>query len=160
MTGAETRSKATKNMVKKLDNQLQSCITTNDAKMKEMEKKIDLLVERLVLPKMEYLVGHPWDILQLKETGKAQGLCYRYGEKYTVGHQCKPKQISVMSTTVEFEEETLKTFNRDQPNAAENDGGFNMELQESEVMDKVISLHALSGTEVPNTLRLKGVAKK
>lgn len=82
---------------------------------------------------------------KLFEARKAQGLCYRCGEKYFVGHQCKPKQLNAMTA------DDMELRERSQEE---------LQLQEGEIMDEAISLHALSGVEMPNTIRLRGEAKK
>lgn len=81
---------------------------------------------------------------KLFQTRKAQGLCYRYGEKYHPGHQCKQKQINSMTATLEQVEEEYE----------EPLDGDNSEVLEA--IDEAFSLNALSRTEVPNTITLKG----
>lgn len=80
-------------------------------------------------------------------------MCYKCGKKYFIGHQCKQKQINAMiaEATPEIEEEELEEM--------VNDDDI-LELQEEQVLDEAISLNALSGTVVPNTIKLGGESKK
>lgn len=48
MTITETRAKSTEDLVKKIDSQLQDYITSNNAKMEDMNKKLDLFVDKLL----------------------------------------------------------------------------------------------------------------
>lgn len=79
---------------------------------------------------------------KLFEARKAQGLCYRCGEKYFVGHQCKPKQPNAMAADVEPPEQEQGEFTNYKIEEKEN-----ILLQEGEVMDKAISLNDLLGGE-------------
>lgn len=85
---------------------------------------------------------------RLFETRKAQGLCYKCGEKYHPGHQCKHKQLNDMSASMEPPEGETNTKFED------------IGAQVKEIMDEEISLNSLSGTEVPNTITLKEESKK
>lgn len=40
---------------------------------------------------------------KLFETRRAQGLCYKCGEKYHPGHQCKQRQLNAISATTDQE---------------------------------------------------------
>lgn len=84
------------------------------------------------------------------ESRRAQWLCYKYGDKYVPCHQCKQKQLNVISATTEQEGEEQSGMEHE---------GDSLELQE-EVVDEAVSLNALSGAEVPNTIRLRRESKK
>lgn len=56
MTITETRSKSTEESVKKLDMQLQNYMETNDARLEDLAKKMDLLMEKLI-PNQEEILG-------------------------------------------------------------------------------------------------------
>lgn len=90
---------------------------------------------------------------KLFELRKAQGLCYKCVKKYFPGHQCKLKQLNAMSTSTDQDE-------MEQIELMEIGGESTEELQEVEIMYEAISLNTLSGTEVPNTIRLRGESKK
>lgn len=90
---------------------------------------------------------------QLFEYRRSNGLCYKCGEKYQLGHQCKPKHLNAMTAIVEQRDEEI--IEGSMPVE-----GSNGELQIEEVMEEAISLNALAGTEIPNTIRLRGEAKK
>nr|XP_016449252.1 PREDICTED: uncharacterized protein LOC107774272 [Nicotiana tabacum] len=90
---------------------------------------------------------------KLLELRKAQGLCYKCGEKYHVGHQCKTKQLNTMSASIDPTE-------LEQSEGIEGDVKELEEMPGEEIMDEAISLNALSGTEVPNTIKLGGEAKR
>lgn len=87
---------------------------------------------------------------KLFEIRRAQGLCYKCGDKYFPGHQCKQKQLNAIFATTEQEGEEQLEMEYERAN---------LELQEEAVVEAV-SLNALSGTEVPNTIRLKWESKK
>ncbi|XP_019252808.1 PREDICTED: uncharacterized protein LOC109231614 [Nicotiana attenuata] len=70
------------------------------------------------------------------------------GEKYHPGHQCKQRQLNAISAA---QEETIEEI-REQEET--------MLIPEEEIVDEAISLNALSGTEVPNTIKLRGESKK
>lgn len=65
MTIPETRSKVKEETVKKIENQLQSYIESNDSKMEELGRKLDLLMEKMVHHHDEILGSAPRDGLQL-----------------------------------------------------------------------------------------------
>ncbi|PHT85945.1 hypothetical protein T459_08051 [Capsicum annuum] len=88
------------------------------------------------------------------EIRRAQGLCYKCGEKYHQGHQCKPKQFNDMYGVVKISGEDQI----EEPGES-NDILKEMQLEEV-VMDEAISVNALSGTKVPNTIKLRGESKK
>ncbi|XP_070022199.1 uncharacterized protein [Nicotiana sylvestris] len=85
---------------------------------------------------------------KLFESRKTQGLCYKCGEKYHPGHQCRPRQLNAISAATE---EALEAALHQEETVI---------IPEEEIVDKAISLNALSGTEVPNTIKLRGEAKK
>ncbi|XP_060178154.1 uncharacterized protein LOC132608099 [Lycium barbarum] len=90
---------------------------------------------------------------KLFETRRAQGLCYKCGEKYHQGHVCRPKQLNAMDAYMESGEEGQDGVIGEQVEEQ-------MEIPEEEIIEGTISLNALSGTEVPNTISLRGEAKK
>lgn len=87
---------------------------------------------------------------KLFETRRAQGLCYKCGDKYFPGHQCKSKQLNALTGTTDACEELYVTT---------DEGGDINEIEE-EVIDEPISLNALSGIETTNTIRLRGTYGK
>lgn len=89
---------------------------------------------------------------RLFEIRRAQGLCYKCGDKYQPRHQCKQK-LNVISATTEHQE--MKQNGEIEGDTMNND----VETME-EPMDEAIYLNTLSGTEVPNTIILRGEAKR
>ncbi|OIT19462.1 hypothetical protein A4A49_63876, partial [Nicotiana attenuata] len=87
--------------------------------------------------------GSSYSNNKLFESRKAQGLCYKCGEKYHSGHQCKPRQLNAISAATEEDLE----------------GALHQEkavvIPEEEIVDGAISLNVLSGTEVSNTIKLR-----
>ncbi|OIT27199.1 hypothetical protein A4A49_56294, partial [Nicotiana attenuata] len=84
---------------------------------------------------------------RLFESRRDHGLCYKCGEKYHPGHQCKNKQLNAMTASIEQTEED--------PNfSTEEMGEGDVELPEVEIMDEAISLNALSGTEEAVRMRV------
>ncbi|OIT33226.1 hypothetical protein A4A49_63534, partial [Nicotiana attenuata] len=59
MTVAETRSKSTDESIKKLESQFQQYTSTNDARLEDLGKKLELLVEKLLPPHDEILGSAP-----------------------------------------------------------------------------------------------------
>lgn len=88
---------------------------------------------------------------KLFESRRAKGFFYKCGDKYHIGHQCKQKQLNGISATT--------NQNAEEPEEAECEE-TTLDLQEKEVVDEAISLNALSGIEVPNTIKLRGESKK
>ncbi|OIT03430.1 hypothetical protein A4A49_57614, partial [Nicotiana attenuata] len=80
-------------------------------------------------------------------------LYYKCGDKWVPGHQCKNKQLNAMTAEEEIREVDQTT---DLPQELE----FTENSQELELVEEAVSLNALSGTEVPNTITLNGTAKK
>ncbi|XP_019265828.1 PREDICTED: uncharacterized protein LOC109243359 [Nicotiana attenuata] len=87
---------------------------------------------------------------KLFEARRARGECYKCGEKYFPGHQCKNKQLNALSGSTEHEEVEM--------NAGEE--GVVDEQNQEIVIDEAISLNALSGTVTSTTIKLKGVYGK
>lgn len=77
MTITKTRAKSTENLVKKLDSQLQCYITSNDAKMEDMNKKLDLPVDKRI-PNQDRILGH----------ASARNLVEGSGNRSRMGEQC------------------------------------------------------------------------
>lgn len=80
-------------------------------------------------------------------------LCYKCGDKWPPGHQCKNKQLNAMTAEEEIRE---TNHTNDLPQELE----FIEDSHELEMVEEAISLNALSGTEVPNTITLNGTSKK
>lgn len=89
---------------------------------------------------------------RLFETRRAHGLCYKYRDKYQPGHQCKHKLNVISATTEQHEMVPIGETEVDIMN-------YDVEPVE-EPIDEAICLNALSGTEVPNTILLRGEAKR
>ncbi|KAI3716153.1 hypothetical protein L6452_23281 [Arctium lappa] len=77
--------------------------------------------------------------LQLR---RAQGLCYRCDEKYSPGHHCKKKELSVMVVQEEEgSEDHTELTNMDQK------------------MDVAVSLNSVIGFVTPKTMKLEGMVE-
>lgn len=61
MTLTEIQFKATKDLAKKRANQLQNYIESNDAGMKELSKKLEILIEQLIQAQDGILGSAPRD---------------------------------------------------------------------------------------------------
>lgn len=70
--GAETRSKSTDETVKKLEARLQNYISSNDLKIDDLRKKINMLMEKLIPPQGETLGSAPTKGLQIMGSGSRQ----------------------------------------------------------------------------------------
>lgn len=81
-------------------------------------------------------------------------MCWKCGDKYFPGHVCKQKQINAMAAA---EDQAILEAVEEEGTGGE--GNSDNQIEE-EIMDKAISLNALSGTEVPNTIKLRGKSKK
>lgn len=79
------------------------------------------------------------------------GECYRCGEKYFPGHQCKDKQLNILHGTTDQEaiEESQRIEEIEE-----------VENMQEEIIDEAISLNALLGTMTSNTIKLKGMYGK
>ncbi|XP_059315449.1 uncharacterized protein LOC132066077 [Lycium ferocissimum] len=84
---------------------------------------------------------------------KTHNLCYKCGDKWFQGHQCQNKQLNAMSAAMEQEEMGPMELTTEDAPIMEN-------YLNEEVIEEAISLNALSGCEVLNTIRLNGTAKK
>jgi len=76
MTITKTRAKTTEENVKKLENQLQSYMTetskkleSNDSKMDDLNRKFDVMMEKLFSHRDSILGSPPADSLQLEGSG-------------------------------------------------------------------------------------------
>ncbi|KAE8728969.1 hypothetical protein F3Y22_tig00004035pilonHSYRG00004 [Hibiscus syriacus] len=87
---------------------------------------------------------------QLVDYRRANGLCFKYGDKYGPGHQCKQKQLNMM---VEDE-----GHDSDVPPLNQDNHIQQQLLQESEHDDGAleISINALNGTAGHSTIRIQG----
>ncbi|KAJ0482832.1 putative nucleotidyltransferase, Ribonuclease H [Helianthus annuus] len=74
---------------------------------------------------------------------REKGLCYYCDERYVPGHKCTKPQLFMISDTTEDEEEQLVEASGEQ----------------TEETQAEISFHAISGTILPQTLRLSGRIK-
>ncbi|KAF3655636.1 hypothetical protein FXO37_15834 [Capsicum annuum] len=89
----------------------------------------------------------------LFEQRRAQGLCYKCGDKYYVGHQCKQKYLNAMIAL----EDPKELEGEAHPGIGDEDLTL---VYEDEGIQEAISINALYGTEVPNTIRIQGEAKR
>ncbi|KAF3615921.1 hypothetical protein FXO38_34835 [Capsicum annuum] len=87
-----------------------------------------------------------------------KGLCYRCGDKYFPSYQCMPKQINAITAIKEGQ--GLEEYEEMMEEVMVQGEGTMPELQEEFIMDEAISLNALLGTKVPNTIKLSGESKK
>lgn len=88
---------------------------------------------------------------QLFEQKKAAGLCYKCGEKYQLGHQCQNKTLlqicaSPMPDQV-YDEQLLQLDNEEV-----------ILIPKEEGKETGISVHALSGQHLPDTIKVQGEA--
>ncbi|XP_020104448.1 uncharacterized protein LOC109721311 [Ananas comosus] len=88
---------------------------------------------------------------QLWEQRKAAGLCFKCGDKYSFGHQCKQQTVNTMNAIGEvaevYDEECLKEVT---------------EMDEQDVEEKEelgMSVHALSAENLEETIKIQGEAK-
>ncbi|OIT40660.1 hypothetical protein A4A49_13758 [Nicotiana attenuata] len=86
-------------------------------------------------------------------TKRNHNLCYKCGDKWVPGHQCKSKQLNAMTA----EEVTIEP---EQASDLPNELEYIEDSQEIKMVEEVIRLNALSGTEVPDTITLSGTVKK
>lgn len=83
------------------------------------------------------------------QSRRAQGLCYRCDEKFSPGHKCKKKELSVLVTQVNEEEEDV----------GDNESEEEPETEEipEEVQGKVqVHLNSVIGITNPRTMKLEG----
>ncbi|KAL8158626.1 hypothetical protein V2J09_000163 [Rumex salicifolius] len=82
--------------------------------------------------------------VELRESRRAAGLCYRCGDKYYVGHRCKSQALhSLFSVPVkepEIQEEQPLVY-----------------AHQSEEDDQEVYVHALTGSSPLNTIKIKGL---
>ncbi|KAL4281132.1 hypothetical protein GQ457_03G012130 [Hibiscus cannabinus] len=88
---------------------------------------------------------------QLVEHRRANGLCFKCGEKFGMGHQCKNKQLNMMEDDGEMESDSLPL---NQLNSMHHTILEDAELDEGALE---ISIHALNGIVGATTLRLPGL---
>ena len=74
-----------------------------------------------------------------------KGLCYNCDEKFGLRHRCKTQQVFILETVVDAEEfaEVKEARNEEEESATTPE----------------ISLHALSGIAIPQTMRVTGLIK-
>ncbi|KAL4271596.1 hypothetical protein GQ457_13G023790 [Hibiscus cannabinus] len=78
---------------------------------------------------------------------RSHNLCFKYGNKFTPGHQCKTKQLNLM-------EEDIGSGKEENSEEEMQEMG---EMQQDEELE--ISINALTGSSGYNTLRLQGLVK-
>ncbi|KAL4281742.1 hypothetical protein GQ457_03G022050 [Hibiscus cannabinus] len=83
----------------------------------------------------------------LVEYRRTHNLCFKCGERFTPGHQCKVKQLNSMEEEEEQEEEAPQEERTEETHGQED--GDNLE----------ISMNALTGNTGYSTLRIQGVVK-
>lgn len=88
-----------------------------------------------------------------REARRQQGLCYKGGDKWVYGHQCKNKQINAL--TVEEEQQMLHADSLVEKTQEEI-----IPFNTIEVIDEAISLYALSRIEVPKPSDSRGNLKR
>lgn len=90
--------------------------------------------------------GDLWKAKQLKDYRRANGLCFSCGEKYVPGHQCalqQPAQVKAMQQVEILSDEILDAITKGE------------DTDEEQPMR--VSLHALSGTDHCNSIRLRAL---
>nr|CAD1817770.1 unnamed protein product [Ananas comosus var. bracteatus] len=84
---------------------------------------------------------------RLWEQRRAAGLCFKCGDKYSFGHQCKQLAVNAMSATSEvtevYDEECLKEVTELE------------ELADEEEREIGLSLHALSAENLQETIKIQ-----
>nr|CAD1831522.1 unnamed protein product [Ananas comosus var. bracteatus] len=85
---------------------------------------------------------------QLFEQRRAVGLCYKCGDKYDPGHQCKSQMMNSIHAYQEvteiFDEETLQGTEEEVEPGSEEEGEMGL------------SVHALSAADNQDTIKIKG----
>ncbi|XP_038977863.1 uncharacterized protein LOC120108346 [Phoenix dactylifera] len=76
-----------------------------------------------------------------------KGLCFKCGDKWSRGHQCKSGQAFLLDVGSDEEEATTEASEDDDEH--EDEGNYSPKEEEAE-----LSLHALSGVQRPSTMRL------
>lgn len=98
--------------------------------------------------KQKLAPGELWKAQQLKEYRRAQGLCFKCGDKYTPGHVCS-KQETPQLKAMELQEEAIVLTDE------LLDAVTGLELSEDSAN---LSLHALAGTSHTNTVQLRALS--
>lgn len=94
------------------------------------------------------------DSLEVYEYRKNDKLCFRCGDKYVVGHQCKQKQLNCLSRVVETTEEGHVEI--EDPSYAD----MIIEGEIEQKVEEVVCLNALSGSsQGVNTILVSGTVK-
>ncbi|PHT85499.1 hypothetical protein T459_07605 [Capsicum annuum] len=140
MTVTETRYKSMEDFIKKVDTQLQSHIVeaekkfeSHDAKLDDLRKKLDVLMEHLISSQKGILGSGP------RDKGHSEGpRGYQGGTMVARG------------TNNSNGSQAIKLFEQRRAQG----------LLDEEVLQEATNLNFLSVTEVPNTIRLQGEAKK
>lgn len=98
--------------------------------------------------KQKLAPGELWKAQQLKEYRRAQGLCFKCGDKYTPGHVCS-KQETPQLKAMELQEEAIVLTDE------LLDAVTGLELSEDSAN---LSLHALAGTSHTNIVQLRALS--
>lgn len=93
--------------------------------------------------------GEFWKAKQLHEYRRANGLCYKCGDKFAHGHKCAAVAPQVTAVQMEEEREILSDEMLDMIM-----GGTTNEREEMH-----LSLNAISGAAGPNTIRVRALVK-
>ncbi|KAL4363523.1 hypothetical protein GQ457_04G038370 [Hibiscus cannabinus] len=89
----------------------------------------------------------------LIEYRRAHNLCFKCGEKFLPGHQCKTRQLNLMVQTDELEE-GLEEMGEEEPQMEMGVNG-----KETEESNLEISINALTGNVGHSTIRIQGTIK-
>ncbi|XP_038979199.1 uncharacterized protein LOC120109538 [Phoenix dactylifera] len=78
-----------------------------------------------------------------------KGLCFKCGDKWSRGHQCKTGQAFLLDVGSEEEEATSEASEEEDEEEQDHGADFSPREEEAE-----LSLHAMSGVQRPSTMRL------
>lgn len=93
-----------------------------------------------------------WKDRQLRDYRRANGLCFRCGEKFDPAHQCAKKQTGELHALT-TKEPTPEQLSEEVLNM--------MEIQDlAEATQLSLSIHALAGTDSGDTIRLRAMVGK
>ena len=101
-------------------------------------------------PNPKVQTGDLWKARQLKDYRRANGLCFKCGEKFTPQHQCTPVQAQLKA---------MEMGNGNVILADELLDSLDQEDQHSDTELMHVSLQELAGTEHSNTLRLRALTQ-
>uniref|UniRef100_A0ACD5YQQ8 Uncharacterized protein n=1 Tax=Avena sativa TaxID=4498 RepID=A0ACD5YQQ8_AVESA len=99
-------------------------------------------------PALKFATGDLWKDRQLRDYRRANGLCFRCGEKYDPAHQCGQKPVAALNA-LETEECPLRL----------SEEVLNMiEMHDVATAEQLsLSIHAMAGSEGAETLRLRAL---